>query len=95
MSFDYYRTKMAGLEKSHKDTEDPKKKQRWQKNVAKQTEANAAYNKACKELNDCLNTLDERVRSTCDLLCFKFNRDVEVQFYTEINQIFQKLDDVG
>jgi hypothetical protein len=86
---------MAELEKTHKDAEDPKKKARWQGNVAKQTDANAAYNKACKELDDSINLLEERLKATCDLLCFKFSREVEAQFYTEINQLFQKIEDVG
>jgi len=35
VSFDYYRTKMQGLEKTHKDSQETKKKERWLKNMAK------------------------------------------------------------
>ena len=35
VAYDYYRGKMPGIEKTHKDSKDPKKKERWDKNVIK------------------------------------------------------------
>ena len=64
--FDYYRGKMAGIEKTHKETEDPKKRARWVSNIAKQTEANKEYHKACNEVKDLLTLLEERAKVTCD-----------------------------
>lgn len=55
--FDYYRGKMAGIEKTHKETEDPKKRARWLNNIAKQTEANKEYHKACNDVKDLLTKI--------------------------------------
>ena len=64
--FDYYRDKMPGIEKTHKESEDPKKRARWQGNVLKQTEANKEFHKASNDLKDLLNLLEERSKVTCD-----------------------------
>ena len=58
VSYDYYRGKMQGLEKTHKESQEPKKKERWLKNMAKQIEVNKAYTKVNEELNDCLNVVE-------------------------------------
>ena len=55
VSYDYYRNKMEGLEKTHKESQEPKKKERWEKNLSKQKEAVSAYEKACYELKDTVN----------------------------------------
>jgi hypothetical protein len=64
--FDYYRGKMSGIEKTHKETEDPKKRARWLKNVGKQTDANKEYYKAYNDVKDLLTLLEERAKVTCD-----------------------------
>ena len=66
VSYDYYRNKMGGLEKTHKEVEDPKKREKWLKNVGKQTDANREYQKACNDLSDMLTLLEERAKVTCD-----------------------------
>lgn len=54
--FDYYRNKMPTL-----NTQDPKKKDRYEKNLAKQEIANNNYAKACIELERYLRNLECRV----------------------------------
>lgn len=86
--FDYYRDKMAKLQKTHAQSTDPKKLERFTKNNEKQSEANKVYKKACTELEQHLRKIEGRTDVVLEQLCIKFGKEVEAQFYTEVNLIF-------
>ncbi|TNV76175.1 hypothetical protein FGO68_gene6777 [Halteria grandinella] len=97
--YDYYRRKIPELEKKTAAAQGPsgeaeKKQEKLKGNKDKQSEANKAFLKASQELDSHLLQLEGRTDMVLEQLCIKFSRDIESQFYTEINQIMQRLCDV-
>lgn len=62
-----------------------KKQERLSKNQAKHDEAVKNYKRAKLELEQHLIKLEARTDVVLEQLVIKFSKDIEAQFYTEIN----------
>ena len=90
--YDYYRNKMPKLQSNVGQA--PKKQERYEKNVEKQDAANKAYGKACNELHSYILRVESRQDIVLEQLCMRFTRDIEAEFFVQLNHLSQRLGDV-
>jgi hypothetical protein len=89
--YDHYRGKIAKLQKTHSSTSDSKKYAYYERNQKKFSDARSKYEKDNRTLNELLESVSTKIEIILAEVCFRFTQEVEVRFYTEVNQIFQGL----
>jgi predicted nucleic acid-binding Zn-ribbon protein len=91
--YDHYRGKVAKLERTHGNTSDAKKHEKYTRNQNKYREARNKYEKDNRQLMDLLEAVTTKIEVILGEVCFRFTQEVEVQFYAEIARVFAGLSD--
>lgn len=92
--FDHYRNKMAKLEKTHMKAPEPKKVQKYERNLQKFEAAKARFSERKRALELLMDQIREKSEVIIDQIVFKFSREVEAEFYRQISAQFDKLQDM-
>ena len=79
--FDHYRSKMAKLEKTHMNSSDTKKLQKYERNLKKFEEAREKFGDATRKLELVMDQIREKSDIIIEQVVFKFTREVEADFY--------------
>ena len=79
--FDHYRSKMAKLEKTHMNSSDAKKLQKYERNLKKFEEAREKFGDATRKLELVMDQIREKSDIIIEQVVFKFTREVEADFY--------------
>ncbi|CDW71342.1 UNKNOWN [Stylonychia lemnae] len=94
VAFDHYRIKVKDLEKSHMKSSDPKKLDKFSRNRGKFDMAKQTFNSENAKLEQQIDQIRDKIDVILNQLIFKFSKDVEAEFYHQINLQFSKLKDM-
>lgn len=95
-AYDHYRSKLTDMEKPGKQSSssDPKDQEQYTRNVSKFDNAKVQFEELTKNVGERLTKAEDKIERVILDLTLKFSKQIQMQFFKDMNNSFFKLKDV-